>query len=119
LEDGAMEEDTLNDSNRKDLLRKSIVRVKKRPNYYDPSEFSLSKQRAIEFKKKQYFGDNKNLIEDFFVIGCDTNEIPTYKRGQNPEVINMKSKVLYMHTNQKDCQRRTVIKDFCFPNDSS
>jgi hypothetical protein len=108
----------LND-NRKDLLRKSIVRVKKRPNYYDPSEFSLSKQRAIEFTKKQYFGNNKKLIEDFFVIGMDHDDIPKFKKGQNPSIINMKSKVLYMHTDQKECQRRSVIKDFCFPNDSS
>lgn len=80
------------DSNRRDLLRKSIIRVKKPNQNFQDTE---AKSKA-KFTTKQYFGENKKLIEDFFVIGADLNDISLSKAKACPEVINIKSKILYM-----------------------
>ena len=85
------------DPNRKDLLRKSIIRVKK-PNL--PESESKLKEN---FTTKQYFGKNKKLIEDFFVIGADLKDISPSTAKACPEIIHVKSKILYMFSDKKDC----------------
>ena len=52
------------------------------------------------------------------MIGVDENDIPIQMQSSNPSEIFSSSKILYMHSNDTNCQRRKVVKDFCFPNPS-
>lgn len=51
------------------------------------------------------------LFDEFFIIGVDTDEIQDQKGKffANP-------KTLYLHLKQEECERRRVVKDFCFPD---
>jgi len=33
------------------------------------------------------------------------------------DILGCQSEVLFMYSNKQDCQRRKVVKDFCFPDD--
>ena len=75
------------------------------------------------FLQNTYFEKNKNLIEDFFVIGVDREydlpRLETQYQHKSPDTIYAPSKVLYIHSGKEQCQRRNVVKDFCYPNESS
>ena len=51
-------------------------------------------------------------MEDFFVIGADLAKKPAV----NTKEIYLPSQVMYMFSDNRECQRRKVVKDFCFPN---
>ena len=111
---------------RKSLLRKSIVRVKKHERSFNMEtelEITAKREQKMQFLQNTFYGKNKHLIEDFFIIGMDKeNEIENLERqylNKSPNKIFLPSQVLYMHSNNKDCQRRNVVKDFCFPNENS
>lgn len=108
------------------MLKKSIVRVKKhdRSSRLETDlEIEAIRSKKQQFLQQTYFGKNKNLIEDFFVIGLDKEaDLPDIEQQylhKSPDKIYCQSKVLYMHSNKQECQRRNVVKDFCFPNETS
>lgn len=108
--------------NRRDLLRKSIVRVKKQDRNCvndAPIKLEAALQNENNYLKEQFLGKNSNLIEDFFIIGIDESDIQLQGRqATNPDFIPAQSKVLYMYSDRQDCQRRNVVKDFCYPDGS-
>jgi hypothetical protein len=73
----------------------------------------------MQFLERNYGDKNANLIEDFMVIGLDQESELKYlerqHQNESPDQVLAPSSVLYMHSNKTDCQRRSVIKEFCFP----
>lgn len=79
----------------------------------------------------QYYNKNNKLIEDFFVIGIDQEDVMQIEKGlsqkfhpdknhrheiQMPDNIFKQAKLLYTYSGNEDCPRRKVVKDFCFPS---
>jgi hypothetical protein len=83
------------------MLRRSVSKS---------SHFKIRNSEG-DFRQK-YYKSKPNLMEDFFVIGADLSKKPR----QNSKEIYLSSKIMYMFSNNKECQRRKVVKDFCFPN---
>lgn len=87
---------------RVEMLRKSIG---------NSSTLKLRNTQQGEFRDK-YYKIKPKLMEDFFVIGADLAKKPAV----NTKEIYLPSQVMYMFSDNRECQRRKVVKDFCFPN---
>mmetsp|Transcript_21382 Transcript_21382/g.20538 ORF Transcript_21382/g.20538 Transcript_21382/m.20538 type:complete len:130 (+) Transcript_21382:2222-2611(+) len=70
--------------------------------------FTLSSSQSRVSQKKMH------LFEEFFIIGIDRQDLigPNIK-----DTKRLNPKTLYMHTGNRggECERRKVVKDFCFP----
>ena len=103
------------------MLRNSVVRLKhERGQQVDTFDPQSKVDLQMQFMESTYGDKNANLIEDFMVIGLDQDTELRYLERQHmnvrPAKVLAPSSVLYMHSKKTDCQRRSVIKEFCFPN---
>ena len=61
------------------------------------------------------------MFEEFFIIGVDKEDILAEKTWGKTDRKRFNPKNLYMHikgnaTGDEECERRRVVKDFCFPD---
>ena len=56
---------------------------------------------------------HSHFFEEFFIIGVDKEEL---KEVKDDRAI-LQPSTLYIHNsdNEEECERRRVVKDFCFP----
>lgn len=56
---------------------------------------------------------HSHFFEEFFIIGVDKEELKQVREDQTI----LQPQTLYIHNsdNEEDCERRRVVKDFCFP----
>ncbi|CDW77603.1 UNKNOWN [Stylonychia lemnae] len=59
----------------------------------------------------------ERLFEEFFIIGVEYNDIKTLDWNKSPTQF-IAPQTLYMYSDQskEECDRRRVVKDFCFPD---
>lgn len=57
------------------------------------------------------------MFEEFFIIGVDQNDVNEIDWTKSTSQY-VTPKTLYMYSNQSEevCERRRVVKDFCFPD---
>ena len=98
-------------------LSKVSSSIKAPKNSLDPLQEKQDKSDENIYK------DKPKLLEDFLVIGVDEEDILNLQDSiesqaleQNPDELRLQAKILFMHSGKKDCQRRKVVKDFCFPD---
>mmetsp|Transcript_29769 Transcript_29769/g.45380 ORF Transcript_29769/g.45380 Transcript_29769/m.45380 type:complete len:197 (-) Transcript_29769:1586-2176(-) len=96
-----------------------------------PSVFGLAKEKAEDLTSQVALGHyqaNNDLIDDFLVIGIDTTDIKNYEielekdtswvsSVESPDEVGFQARILHMHSQDENCQRRKVVKDFCFPSE--
>ena len=92
-------------------------------------QIELDNNGEVKFSEtmSNHYSQSKKLIEDFFIIGVEDSDVvdisnkicsdDVKRRGivDDHEVINMHAKVLSMQSQNNECQRRKVIREFCFP----
>lgn len=99
--------------NRIELLRKSIGRgARKRVAVADELV------KVPDTKIQRIFQANPQLLEDFFVIGISQEDIAALRKQHTdpPKDMYRTAKLLFTHSGNTNCQRRKVVKDFCFPS---
>ena len=96
-------------------------KVQKEQNHSNHFKEDSKEETEISQQMLDYYIAQNKLLEDFFIIGVNDEDLKRIEQGQinssvnGHEIINMKSRMLYTHSNNAECQRRKVVKDFCFP----
>ena len=76
-------------------------------------KLSNHKKQIQSSPMQKYFEKSPKLIEDFMIIGASKQE---FAELQPQKDVSLPAKMLYCHSGNDDCQRRKVVKDFCFPS---
>jgi len=96
------------------MSRKAYVPQKNEELHKSIMGASLRLRESMQRKKESPKKQTPKMFTEFFIIGVDQNKL-TQADLENEIPIEPKNLFLLID-NSGNCQRRQVVKDFCFPN---